>query len=111
MDLSTCQKCNTGKLIPLSDYGPKGVSEVFKAWVCTNPECGFFIRARRMYDLWAGLPKRHQGEMSRVPRGVSESNLWFTERHLAHVLRPEQAHKATPADSTVRKFDTRAKFR
>jgi len=46
-DLSTCQKCDTGKLIPLSDYGPKGVSEVFKAWVCTKPDRGFFIRARK----------------------------------------------------------------
>ena len=42
MELSTCQKCTTGKLIPLSDYGPRGVSEVFKTWVCTNPDCGFF---------------------------------------------------------------------
>jgi hypothetical protein len=48
MELPTCRKCGTGKLIPLSDYGPKGVSsEVFKAWVCTNPDCGFFIRARK----------------------------------------------------------------
>ena len=46
-ELSTCQKCSTGKLVPLSDYGPKGVSEVFKAWVCTNPDCGFFIRSRK----------------------------------------------------------------
>ncbi len=47
MEFSACQKCTTGKLVPLSDYGPKGVSEVFKAWVCTNPDCGFFIRARK----------------------------------------------------------------
>jgi len=47
MDLPVCQKCTAGKLVPLSDYGPKGVSEVFKAWVCTNPDCGFFIRARK----------------------------------------------------------------
>ena len=44
MELPTCQKCTTGKLVPLSDYGPKGVSEVFKAWVCTNPDCGFSLR-------------------------------------------------------------------
>jgi hypothetical protein len=46
VELSTCQKCTTGKLIPLPDDGPKGIPEVFKAWVCTNPDCGFFIRVR-----------------------------------------------------------------
>ncbi len=39
-----CQKCNTGVLIPLSDYGQEGSSVFFKAWVCTNPECGFSLR-------------------------------------------------------------------
>ena len=47
MEVSTCQKCATGKLVPLSDYGPGGISEAFKAWVCTNPDCGFFIRVRK----------------------------------------------------------------
>ena len=47
MAVSTCQKCATGKLVPLSDYGPGGISEAFKAWVCTNPDCGFFIRVRK----------------------------------------------------------------
>jgi hypothetical protein len=46
VELSTCQKCTTGKLIPLSDYGPAGASEMFKAWVCTNPDCSFFIHIR-----------------------------------------------------------------
>jgi hypothetical protein len=39
-----CQKCGTGILIPLSDYGREGATIRFKAWVCTNPECGFSIR-------------------------------------------------------------------
>ena len=39
-----CQKCNTGVMIPLSDYGREGASIRYKAWVCTNPECGFNIR-------------------------------------------------------------------
>ncbi len=39
-----CQKCATGVLIPLSDYGREGASILYKAWVCTNPECGFNIR-------------------------------------------------------------------
>ena len=39
-----CQKCATGVLIPLSDYGRDGATIEYKAWVCTNPECGFNIR-------------------------------------------------------------------
>ena len=39
-----CQKCNNGTLIPLSDYGQEGASVVFKAWACTNPDCGFSLR-------------------------------------------------------------------
>ncbi len=42
--LPTCQKCSTGLLIPLSDYGREGAPIKFKAWVCSNPECGFNIR-------------------------------------------------------------------
>ncbi len=44
MELPKCQKCNNGTLIPLSDYGQEGASVIFKAWVCTNPECGFSLR-------------------------------------------------------------------
>ena len=39
-----CQKCNKGVLVPLSDYGREGATIRFKAWVCTNPECGFNLR-------------------------------------------------------------------
>jgi len=44
MDLPKCQKCNDGLLIPLSDYGQDGASVQYKAWACTNPDCGFSIR-------------------------------------------------------------------
>ena len=40
----TCQKCANGVLIPLSDYGREGATIIFKAWVCTNPQCGFNLR-------------------------------------------------------------------
>lgn len=40
----TCLKCHLGVLLPLSDYGQDGSSVLYKAWVCTNPECGFSIR-------------------------------------------------------------------
>jgi len=39
-----CQACEKGILIPLSDYGREGASIMYKAWVCTNPECGFHLR-------------------------------------------------------------------
>jgi hypothetical protein len=39
-----CQKCDGGLLLPLSDYGRDGASIQYKAWVCSNPECGFNIR-------------------------------------------------------------------
>ena len=42
--LPDCRKCSTGVLIPLSDYGRDGAPITFKAWVCTNPTCGFNIR-------------------------------------------------------------------
>lgn len=39
-----CLKCNAGILIPLSDYGREGASIMYKAWVCTNPNCGYNVR-------------------------------------------------------------------
>ena len=39
-----CLKCNAGTLIPLSDYGRDGASIQYKAWVCSNPECGYHLR-------------------------------------------------------------------
>ncbi len=32
--------------MPLSDFGGQGASIQFKAWVCTNPECGYNIKIR-----------------------------------------------------------------
>lgn len=39
-----CQKCGDGLLLPLSDYGRDGAPIRYKAWVCSNPDCGFNIR-------------------------------------------------------------------
>ena len=39
-----CLKCSKGVLLPLSDYGRDGAPIRYKAWVCSNPECGFNIR-------------------------------------------------------------------
>jgi hypothetical protein len=39
-----CLKCDRGNLLPLSDYGRDGATINYKAWVCSNPDCGFSIR-------------------------------------------------------------------
>ena len=39
-----CLKCNKGVLLPLSDYGRDGATIRYKAWACSNPECGFNLR-------------------------------------------------------------------
>lgn len=40
----SCQECSNGVLLPLSDYGRDGAPIQYKAWVCSNPDCGFNIR-------------------------------------------------------------------
>ena len=41
-----CRKCDLGQLLPLSDFGSQGASIHYKAWVCTDPECGFNLKIR-----------------------------------------------------------------
>lgn len=41
-----CRKCQDGDLVPFSDFGSQGAPIQFKAWVCTNPDCGFNIKIR-----------------------------------------------------------------
>jgi hypothetical protein len=41
-----CQKCQTGDLVPLSDFGNQGAPIHYKAWVCTNPDCGYNLKIR-----------------------------------------------------------------
>ena len=40
------QKCQSGDLVPLSDFGSQGAAIHYKAWVCTNPDCGFNLKIR-----------------------------------------------------------------
>ncbi|MGH7741868.1 MAG: hypothetical protein ACRENS_07595 [Candidatus Eiseniibacteriota bacterium] len=39
-----CRKCSDGVMLPLSDYGREGAPITYKAWVCSNPACGFNLR-------------------------------------------------------------------
>jgi hypothetical protein len=41
-----CQQCKSGQLLPLSDFGSQGAPIYYKAWVCSNPSCGFNIKIR-----------------------------------------------------------------
>jgi len=41
-----CRKCGSGDLVPLSDFGNQGAPIEYKAWVCTNPGCGFNLKTR-----------------------------------------------------------------
>jgi hypothetical protein len=41
-----CQKCGKGDLVPLSDFGSQGATIHYKAWVCTNPDCGYNVKIR-----------------------------------------------------------------
>ena len=43
-ELPGCRKCGAGTLLPLSDSGRDGAPITYKAWVCSNPECGFNVR-------------------------------------------------------------------
>jgi hypothetical protein len=44
-NLPQCRKCGgQGTLLPLSDYGRDGAPITYKAWVCSNPDCGFNLR-------------------------------------------------------------------
>jgi hypothetical protein len=55
MQWPPCRKCGQGSLIPLSDYGRDGAPITYKAWVCTNPECGFNLKIRNG-DLYIDEP-------------------------------------------------------
>jgi hypothetical protein len=50
-----CLKCNTGDLVPLSDFGSQGADILYKAWVCTNPDCGFNLKIRNG-DIYLNEP-------------------------------------------------------
>lgn len=54
-NLPKCLKCDKGDLVPLSDFGSQGSSIHYKAWVCTNPGCGFNLKIRNG-DIYLNEP-------------------------------------------------------
>ena len=73
MELPKCQKCNNGLLIPLSDYGQEGASVMFKAWVCTNPDCGFSLRVDKG-DVTYGKKIEHNEGALRIAHELTNLN-------------------------------------
>lgn len=46
MSLPDCLACNSGVLVPFSDFGGQGAAVHWKAWVCTNPDCDYNLKIR-----------------------------------------------------------------
>ena len=67
--LPTCRKCNAGDLVPLSDFGSQGAPIHYKAWVCTNPGCGFNIKIRNG-DVYMNEPIASGGQSPRMHQRV-----------------------------------------
>ncbi len=61
-----CQRCSKGDLVPLSDFGSQGAAIQYKAWVCTNPDCGYNIKIRNG-DVYLDEPIL-SGELRTRPR-------------------------------------------
>ena len=47
--------CGSGSLLPLSDFGGQGASILYKAWACSNPDCGFNLKIRNG-DIYLNEP-------------------------------------------------------
>lgn len=45
-EFPACRVCDVGDLLPLSDFGGQGSAVHYKAWICSNPECGFNLKIR-----------------------------------------------------------------
>ena len=51
-----CKACDgNGNLLPLSDFGSQGAPIHYKAWVCSDPDCGFNIKIRNG-DIYLNEP-------------------------------------------------------
>lgn len=68
-----CRQCNDGDLVPLSDFGAQSAAIHFKAWVCTNPTCGFNLKIRSG-DVYINEPIGN----GRYARAGNSANRWAT---------------------------------
>lgn len=70
-----CRQCRAGVLVPLSDFGAQGAAIYYKAWVCTNPQCGFNLKMRGG-EVHRNEPVTdlHGGARSTVRRPIASAN-------------------------------------
>jgi hypothetical protein len=59
-----CKSCNEGDLVPLSDFGGQGSAVHYKAWICTNPGCGFNLKIRNG-DVYLNEPILTEADRTR----------------------------------------------
>ena len=62
-----CRRCGWGELVSLSDFGPEGGEVRFKAWVCTDPACGFAVHIRRGEIVRARAPRKRPAPTGERP--------------------------------------------
>ncbi len=62
--LPKCRKCGEGDLVPLSDFGNQGAPIHYKAWICTNPDCGYNLKIRNG-DVYINEPIMNGANNSR----------------------------------------------
>jgi len=74
-DFLTCRSCDVGDLLPLSDFGPQGSPVHYKAWVCSNPDCGFNLKIRNgdVYVNEPVLDGKERGQRGSGPPGQFRS--------------------------------------
>ena len=68
-----CRSCGEGVLVPLSDFGAGGAAVHFKAWVCTDPSCGFNLKIRNG-DVFINEPILDGQDRQAPPRREPQFN-------------------------------------
>lgn len=67
----TCRACDVGELLPLSDFGGQGSAVHYKAWICSNPDCGFNLKIRNG-DVYVNEPVLDGQERRQRDSGPSQ---------------------------------------
>ena len=79
-----CRRCGEGDLVPLSDFGGQGAAVQFKAWVCTNPTCGFNLKIRNGEVFMNEAVTDVQGQPAHADRGDRGDRRDDTRQHTGY---------------------------
>src|SRR5262249_54088246 len=66
VEVPPCRRCGAGDLVPLSDFGTQGAEVRYKAWVCTNADCGFNLKIRNG-EVFVNEPVTDAADVPHVP--------------------------------------------